>query len=412
MFMRKPKNHTLADNEQGFASIVIALVLIVVMGLLIVGFAQLARREQQSALDKQLATQAYYAAESGINSAAKDISTVDPASPTGDHYIYDDTPSGGATDASSTDCMTTTPRGSRAALPANALSAKQGVNAAGGGGVSFSCLLVDLTPSSLLFTNTQPGAGQYLAFSATSPLSSLTIEWGSDDFHKTFPTSGTYQPNKFPQQAAWAANNYPPVVQFSLTPTDPGGGQINRQALINNTFNVYLYPANDLGGFGGPTYLPGAPSNSTQVSYTSSQGQVVPGNCDLVRNSSYPCSVTIYNLNGTATNNYVLHYINYYDAADVYITGTTITGSAASFTGQAQVDVTGKAQNVLRRIQARLNADGTNGTITNDTLRPDDALQAQNICKRFQTRPANTDFRNLSNTADITPPTSDPCYLN
>src|ERR1700722_1988557 len=55
------------ENEQGFASLVIALVIIVVIALITVGFAQLSRREQQTALDKQLANQAYYAAESGVN---------------------------------------------------------------------------------------------------------------------------------------------------------------------------------------------------------------------------------------------------------------------------------------------------------------------------------------------------------
>src|SRR5665213_2637815 len=67
---RKPNLHR---NQQGFASIVIALILIIVLALLTVGFAQLARREQQTALDKQKAVQANYAAESGINAAYQDI---------------------------------------------------------------------------------------------------------------------------------------------------------------------------------------------------------------------------------------------------------------------------------------------------------------------------------------------------
>src|SRR4051794_12557602 len=54
-------------GEDGFASIVIALVMITVLALITVSFAQLARREQQSALSKQLASQANYAVESGIN---------------------------------------------------------------------------------------------------------------------------------------------------------------------------------------------------------------------------------------------------------------------------------------------------------------------------------------------------------
>ena len=89
-------------NEEGFASIVIALILIIVLSLLTIGFAQLARREQQTALSKQLANQAQYAAESGINDAYYDLSHNDPTTvsatyPNGYPYIYDNTPSGGGT---------------------------------------------------------------------------------------------------------------------------------------------------------------------------------------------------------------------------------------------------------------------------------------------------------------------------
>ena len=69
--MQRPTNTKL--DEHGFASIVIALILIIVLALFTIGFAQLARREQQTALDSQKATQAQYAAESGINNAYKDI---------------------------------------------------------------------------------------------------------------------------------------------------------------------------------------------------------------------------------------------------------------------------------------------------------------------------------------------------
>src|SRR5580658_8830161 len=63
------KRNKIATDEKGFASIVIALILIIVLALLTVAFAQLARREQADALDKQLAVQANYAAETGINDA-------------------------------------------------------------------------------------------------------------------------------------------------------------------------------------------------------------------------------------------------------------------------------------------------------------------------------------------------------
>src|SRR5487761_1517319 len=63
----KRTKSNIRQSQQGFASIVIAIVLVTVLALITTGFAQLSRREQQTALDKTLTNQAYYAAESGIN---------------------------------------------------------------------------------------------------------------------------------------------------------------------------------------------------------------------------------------------------------------------------------------------------------------------------------------------------------
>jgi Tfp pilus assembly protein PilX len=71
MLMNIPRKRINIDNESGFASLVVASVLIVVLSLMTVGFAQLMRSNQTSALNKQLSDQAYYAAESGINDAAQ-----------------------------------------------------------------------------------------------------------------------------------------------------------------------------------------------------------------------------------------------------------------------------------------------------------------------------------------------------
>ena len=60
-------------NEFGLVSIMVASVLMVVMSLITLGFARIAQRENRQAVDDQLATQAFYAAESGINAAVKGI---------------------------------------------------------------------------------------------------------------------------------------------------------------------------------------------------------------------------------------------------------------------------------------------------------------------------------------------------
>jgi Tfp pilus assembly protein PilX len=60
--------------EQGLVSIVVTMIFLIVLSLIVVGFAQVARREQRESLDRQLSSQAFYAAESGINIAKSAIS--------------------------------------------------------------------------------------------------------------------------------------------------------------------------------------------------------------------------------------------------------------------------------------------------------------------------------------------------
>lgn len=55
-------------NQSGASAIMFAMVFIVVISLLTLGFATLARRDQRAALDKTLSNEAQFAAEAGINS--------------------------------------------------------------------------------------------------------------------------------------------------------------------------------------------------------------------------------------------------------------------------------------------------------------------------------------------------------
>ena len=61
------RNSQNRSDESGMASIIVTLIMSVVITLIVLGFAQVSTREQSNALQNQLSTTAYYAAESGIN---------------------------------------------------------------------------------------------------------------------------------------------------------------------------------------------------------------------------------------------------------------------------------------------------------------------------------------------------------
>lgn len=351
--MRAINQNTGKTGQSGFASIVVALTLLIVLSLLTVGFAQLARHEQKNSLTRQLSDQAYYAAEAGFNDALQDVR---------DGNITD-------TNASATQCMT--PVGSSTGYPH---LAKTGANTARtaspaidpNNDIAYTCLMVDLHPSNLQWSGVGEGQSRFIKFSTNGALNSLTVNWGSDDGHSTFVP--TFTGGKFYSQANWGSSStaqWPAVLQVSITPL----GNMSRDALIANTFNAYLYPSSVGGGV------------AVNVSNSANNFGVYSGHCDSSASATYPCKVTFTGFNGVPGESYELHFVNYYDKTDVLVNNaTSITASPLKFTGQVVYDVTGKARNVLKRIRVTMPAD------TNASLAlPRGPLDGQSICKRMGT---------------------------
>lgn len=352
MLMPQTKDHI--SRESGFASIVIALTLVTVLGLLTLGFTQLSRREQQQALNKQLAVQAAYAAESGVNDVTQQIAS-------------------GALTTSITTCSGT---------------AAKSVNIPKG--VSIPCTLVDLVPDNLFYNNVTPGTTKYTTFTPTANLSNLKIEWNSTNGRTSLPAS--YSATKLPPLAAWNTRGYPPVIQFSIVPV---GNNPTRDNLQNNLFTVYLYPSS--AGKGG------------SVSYSTNpndQGKFA-GGC----NAGGSCDLEIRGISPSNTEPYLIYFTGYYDTAAVRITATGTSPGAVGFkNAQAVVDVTGKAQDVLKRIQVRVPFANALPVL------PGVAIEAQNICKRMQTAPTdpstNPNGTNYLDASGGTAAANGPCDLS
>lgn len=370
MYMLMRKINNLQRDQAGFASIVIALVLILVLALLTVGFAELARREQQNALDKQLAAQAYYAAESGVNDISQVVlnAIANPATATPNlaSLVPNTATPAGPLDPNKCieNQVTTDPQLS--SLPSNNISSANGV--------SYSCVLLNLDPPSLVKTPLSANTAWTTTFATTGggALEGLTINWSSIAGKPAAATAG----GTFTPLANW---NAPAVLQVSITPL---GGILNRQSLINNTYTAYLYPRCD-----GPASAP----------YTAQQATVVDAKCN-----SGTYSVAISNLSGTPGESYAISILDYYDASTVSITNATDgTGPLDFSNSQALIDATGQAKNVLKRIQVHV-------PLQQPGVTPNYTVEAQNICKRFDTapviagsNPGGTNFDGLDPSCDL-----------
>jgi Tfp pilus assembly protein PilX len=401
MVMKKPRSTN--TNEFGFASLVVAFILILVMSLLTVGFAQIARREQQSALDKQLANQAYYAAETGVNEIKAQIPALTTAWNTGT--------------INANTCL-----GSPFIQNPSAGNPNVGVIDAASD-VTYTCALVNMTPSTLVSSNSStPGTtATNFTFSTAGALNNLTFSWGSaDTTPNNSPTPNNVCSNGCdPTQATWQAYHSPAVVQLSITPL--GNGTITRTALIDSTFTAYLYPTNDVTPGGDPYNRSWCPAVSETTNYAPDSGSSTSCNAQITganynsTNSTYPFSVTI-NLAAAspqAGESWLVHYVNYYDSitsclqagtSGGCLTSASSTSSTTDFKGgEIIVDVTGKAKNVTKRLVEYLPATTTTSASTVSTANgvatvPPYAIEGANVCKEFATNPAAPGAGTVANT--------------
>lgn len=316
-------NKLRVKNEQGFAALIIAIVLVIVLSLLTIGFAELMRSSQTQQLNRQLSDQAFYAAESGINDAVSALNA---------GYNQDKTTCGPI------QSPTTTPEDY---LSQNVVSS----DTTDPNAPRWTCLLIDLSPSSLVYNPVDTVTPTTFIFqpvnSSGSPvgLNQVDIYWQDAD-----PTNHNFRSNLGTDSGAFPkANNWNAIgmLRFSLTPLS----DMSRQGLVDNTFTSYLYPSSS--------------SNNNSTNYVAGngnwnqQGTILNGGCGAGNAPRY-CHVAISGLGGTGSNGdeYLMTLRSIYSPTNVYITANSGT---AFFSGaQSMIDSTGKAQNVLKRIQVRV----------------------------------------------------------
>jgi hypothetical protein len=344
MHMNKYQN-TISRNQSGIVSITVTVVIMFVITLIVLGFATIVRREQRQSLDRQLNTQAFYAAESGVNYAAK---TIRQAVATG----------GSVSDKSG--CASDGNYPGWGSPPTE-------YDIDTGNAVSVSCLLVDATPDVLRYDSIGIDRSIIVPVNSASgsPFASITFDWVHDIAASPLDATGCPSPPNFPQSGSWSANCDAGVLRVDLVPV---GAPFNRQYLIENTMTAFLYPGS-AGGGGSLNYIDAMGAN---------QGKIVRADCG--GGSTVFCQVNINIGAGSyATNSYIARIKSIYRENKVEISGSDSAGSTSFVGTQAEIDSTGKANDVLRRIKVRIPL-----IATNNQLFPEYALQSvDTICKKL-----------------------------
>lgn len=321
-------------NQSGMASILITMITMIVVSLIVLGFATIARRDQGNTLDQQLSTQAFYAAESGVEDARNiivdDVRTNQPILPR-------------------TNCTTNTGAANYPTGKQMWLSETNNVPT-----VSYTCLLVNPSVSNAVYDGVD-GQSKVIPIDSNQSITSMVIDWTPTN--NPTPTTANCPGSTnhtFSNATNWACDYG--LLRMDLVPTQ---GVLTRSGLENSTLTSFFEPLRG-GGSGA-------------LSYTANLGRanIVGASCN-----STQCQVTITGL--PASNDLALRLTSLYQASNVTIDAYH-GGTLLKLSGQVMVDVTGDAAGVLRRIQVRI------PTTYSSNLIPDAAIQTNSaICKRFE----------------------------
>lgn len=316
-------------QQQGFVSIIMALVIMAIVSLIALGFAYLARQNQEETQNRQLSTQAFYAAESGVNDA---VAYVQRSLKTGPAF---------APPPNITNCSDTINIAPTSSVGSNNPNVK------------YTCVLLDSKPTSLEYTVTKDTSRIVrVQADGSSNLNTITIGWENTSRSPVFATNTQ---NQLPEgSTGTGGNNLSAATSTGILRATviPLRGTITRSDLITRSQTLFLYP------LGSSTVTPTSQPYLGSTSYSDpNQGTFVPGHCNASAAQTNPkfCNITITGLSSLGTNTIYLRLRSIYQDSNVTISATNTSNNQVSLVNeQAKIDATGKANNVLRRIQVRV----------------------------------------------------------
>lgn len=360
MHMFKIKNL----DENGFAPIIVSIIIVTVLSLLTIGFVTLANNNTKNALNLQLSNDAYYAAESGVNDAIAAIT----------HGF-------------------TSPKTTCPPIPGNQYLDNSQVN---GPQDFYSCLLIDPTPASLQYSSvvsTQPTIALLSTIdSSGNPVApadfifswepSAQVETPPYSFAPSsfFPTchSGALANNNgacLPMISDWIQRGKPitGILRIALTPIGNGN---NVPTDTSTTYTAFLYPLKGNGSINtAPAYSPSTVGASS--------GLEVSGNCSNVSSQPDVCTVEV-PLGGLTKSGFIMSMSSLYTSSQVTVEAINNNGNQLLFrNAQTLIDSTGNDHGTQRRIQVRVSTLNYNGFSAYDIA------SSNSICADLSAYPPN-----------------------
>jgi hypothetical protein len=358
-------------NQKGLVSIFVVMIIMSLLALVVISFTRLMNRELRGALDRELATQANYAAESGLNDARAAV----------DKAVKNDALASLDTNGKCVNLSSPSPpfvlNGSLSGHYNNDINDKL---------IEYTCVIIDIKPKAIIDTINRGESKVYL-LDASSPLANLYLSWENKVYDGApAPLTAAGKP-RLPEEGD-VGTNQTGLVRAELYPVTNALGAANSTDVQNNTLNnlsrtYFLYP-----NAAGPT----TPGNISTHPYDAQNGQLWRGNCNAANRTTgnylpYPqalgkyCNFKWANVSNSGGSFYYLKLTALYQNLNIMIQGADAGGNPVGFNNnQVNIDVTAKGNNILKRIRATVSISQQAGLNY-----PNYALQSMDtICKRLR----------------------------
>ncbi len=319
---------SLHQSESGVASIVVSMIIMIVLTLTTIGFARLMSREYRQAIDNQLSVQAFYAAEAAANRVvAETAAGLSPAS---------------------TDCET----------PDGNYVLESGV-------VQATCVLINENNTGLSYSNSDERNSTVFKLKTASGDNVREVEFSWTASGGSVAVHAIPGSRNLLSYREWSDAGNMNILRVNFVPFVAG---MNVNDLADKDRTYFMFPA----AAAGPVVNA---ANQTTNGETVNAACVTGGAGSPTR-----CTARI-NVNGLSANQYYFRVKGIYAPASFDVRAYTNAGGSnpvALDDGQLTIDVTGQANDVLRRIRLTVDMD------SQSTLIPEYGIEtSHSICKRL-----------------------------
>ncbi len=391
--MREINNY---DSQSGFVSLFTTLFFMLLITVITISFIQITTTEQQQALDNDLSSSALASAQSGIEDGKRAILKYYSLTSSSDKATYYSL----MTSPGSDSCTSIT--GSQIGTDLGIASSGNVVNNSQIN-QSYSCLTVDLDSPDYL-SQSSANVSQIIPLKAVGgEFQQIRVSWhlvsstvGTDG--DGIPSGYAAGPLLYPVigstnvSPGWSALGYPAYLRVQLFGY-PNSGAYTRSDLAARSRTILLVPGQT--GADANTAIDLAAADPNPGSFSSSSTGINPYTvkCEASPEDnlgSYACSALLQIPSGStyasSANNYYLRITPIYGQTHFRVAMVNSSTEVSFDQVQPIIDATGRADDVYRRLQARV-------LVNPLTLYPEYALEtANNICKNMSVSSETKDY--------------------